>query len=119
RRGENQGACPRLEELAGRRADVESLDADRLPLAPEERVGQRGAQRACLVDLGAAEDAFVPGRQRLRDRRGRPQDVDDDADCRRMGLARRESDVDGPPTTLLRTWTQPARRPVTATRTAP
>ena len=50
------------------------------PLAAEDGVPERRLQRERLVDLTAAVDALVPGRKRLGDRRGRPQDVDHDSD---------------------------------------
>ncbi len=46
-----------------------------------------------LLHLRAAEDARVAGAKRLRDRRRRPQDVDDDADRCGDLLGRREGDV--------------------------
>ena len=49
---------------------------------------------ACLVDLGAAEDALVAGRERLADRGGRAQDVDDDSDRSGRQLARGEGHMD-------------------------
>ena len=60
------------------------------------------AQRPCLVDLGAAEDALVARRERLRDRRGRADHVDDDADGRRGLLGRGEGDMDAHADTLVR-----------------
>ena len=50
-------------------------------------------ERARLLDLRAAEHAAIPGRERLRHRRGRTQHVDDDADRRRRLLPRSEGDV--------------------------
>src|SRR5947199_199946 len=67
-----------------------------------------------LVDLGAAEDAPVARGERLGDRRGRPEDVDDDADRRRNLLGRCERDVYAHASTLA-SW--PSRDIATGTRT--
>ena len=73
-----------LRELARRSAHVEALDHDRVPLAADDGlVAELGPERARLVDLAAAENALVPGGERLRDRRRRPDDVDHDPDRRR------------------------------------
>ena len=69
------------------------------PLASEHRP-VRARERPGLLDLGAAEDAPVAGRERLADRRGGPQDVDDDRDRGRDGLGRREGDPDAHADTL-------------------
>ena len=63
--------------LAGRRlpwrgTHVEAVDDDRVPLSADDRlVAELLPKRPCLVDLGAAEDAFIAGRECLCDRRGR------------------------------------------------
>ena len=66
-------------DLARRVAEVEALDRLEPPLAGELRGPLGLRERARLVDLGAAEDAPVARRERLRHRRGGAQDVDDDA----------------------------------------
>ena len=60
-----------------------------------------------LLDLGAAEHALVARRERLGDRRGRADDVDDDADAGGSFLLGSESDVDAHPDTLA-AWTNRA-----------
>ena len=95
-------------ELARRGPHVESLDDDRVALAADDRlVAELGAQRACLVDLRATENTLVARRQRLCDRRCRPDDVDDDADVRGDLLRGRERDID-PHADTLAAWTRPA-----------
>ena len=68
-------------------------------LAGEHRISLGGGNGARLLHLGAAEDARVARAERLRDRRRRAQNVDDDADGRGDLLGRREGDVcaHGPP----------------------
>ena len=85
---EDQRLGARLEELARRGADVEALDPDRIPLAADDAVGELGAQRPCLLELGDAEHAAVADRERLRDRRGRAEHVDHDPGRSRRGLVR-------------------------------
>ena len=75
-------------------AEVEALDVLEPPLAGELRRPSRLRERARLVDLGAAENAPVARRERLADRRGRAEDVDDDPDRRGRQLTRREGDMD-------------------------
>ena len=48
------------------------------------------------------------------DRRRRPEDVDHHSDRGRTRLDGSESDVNGHPTTLLRAWLNPLKRPATA-----
>ncbi len=66
--------------------------AFRSPPTIEPSISPR-SRRASSISA-AAEDAPVAGRERLRDRRGRPQDVDDDSERRRGVLGRREGDGD-------------------------
>jgi len=54
----------------------------------------RGAQRLGLVDAAGHEHALVAGRERDRDRRRRPQHVDDDGGLRRTDVRAEECDVD-------------------------
>ncbi len=63
-------------ELARRVAEVEALDADVAALAGERN--PRAGKCPRVVDLADADDLLVAARERLADRRGRPQDVDDD-----------------------------------------
>ncbi len=93
RRGEDERAGERLEELARRGPNVEPVDANRVPLAADDTVFQLRAQCPRIVDLRHAEDALVPGREGLRDGRGGPQDVDHDPGRGRRGLVRRERHV--------------------------
>jgi len=51
-------------------------------------------ERARLVDLRAAEDAPIAGRERLGDRGSRAEDVHHDPDRRRRQLTRGEGNVD-------------------------
>jgi len=51
RRREDQRLVPRLREVAGRGAHVESLDDDRVAFPAEHPFSKLGLQRACLVDL--------------------------------------------------------------------
>jgi len=95
-------------------ASVEALDHLGLALAARDRlVAQLGAQPSGLVDLAAAENAAVAGREGLRDRGRRPHDVDDDSQRGRCRLGRRERDVDAHGATLQvsvpDTDTKPAR----------
>ena len=83
-----------LDELARRVAEVEAVDPHGLALAAEDGAALGLRDRARLVDLGAAEDAPIARGERLRDRRGGPQDVDDDPDRGRDLLGRGERDVD-------------------------
>ena len=80
--------------LARRVAEVEARDRLEPSLAGELRRALALCKLARLVDLGAAEDARVARRERLRHRRRGAQDVDDDPDRRRRPLARSEGDVD-------------------------
>ena len=72
--------------------------------SPPRRPPQLLLQRERLLDLGAAVDALVARRQRLGDRRGRAQDVHDDADRSARRLRRRKRDVDAHPATTLPPW---------------
>ena len=63
-------------ELARRVAVVEAVDPDVVPLTGERDA--RARERPRIVDLADARDALVAARERLADRLGRPQDVDDD-----------------------------------------
>jgi len=56
RRREDQRLVPRLREVAGRGAHVESLDDDRVAFPAEHPFSKLGLQRACLVDLRAARE---------------------------------------------------------------
>ena len=87
-------SADRLEVLARRVPEVESGDANGVPLAAEDALAERVAQRARLLHLGRAEHPLVARRERLADRRGRPDDVDDDSGRGRSGLVRSEHDVD-------------------------
>ena len=79
RRREDRASPRRLSlELARRVAEVEALDVLEAPLAGELRRAFGLGERARVVDLRAAEDALVAGRERLAHRRGRAEDVDDD-----------------------------------------
>ena len=99
----------------GEAPDVEAVDDDGVPLAAHDRlVAERGAERSRLVDLGAAEHALVARRERLGDRRGGADHIDDDADGRRSLLVRRESDMNAHADTLVAFCPQPAA-PGTAT----
>ena len=91
---EDQRHVAALEELARRGADVEALDLERVPLAAEQALAELVAHRPRLLDPGRGEDARVPGRERLRDRRGRPHEVDDDRHGRGRSLLRGKCDVD-------------------------
>ena len=83
-------------------------------LASDERVGDLGT-RAPVRSSTSAQHRTTPvaGRERLRDRRGRPQDVDDDPERCRRRLARgvKATANAHPATTLLRTWLRPSSRP--------
>ena len=68
--------------------------ADAITLAADERVGDARTQLARLFDLLAAEDAIEARRERLRDRRGRAQNVDDDPDRSPRRLGGSECDAD-------------------------
>jgi hypothetical protein len=70
------------------------LDVLEPPLACELRRLLRLREGARLVDFGTAEDALVPGSERLADRGGRAEDVDDDADRGGRLLARSEGHMD-------------------------
>ena len=83
-----------VRELARRVAAVEALDAHAGPLAGQHALGERLPQRLRLVDLAAAENAAVAGRERLGDRRRGPQDVHDEPGRRLGGLGGSEGDVD-------------------------
>ncbi len=95
RRGQDQRRRRGLtRQLARGVAEVEALDVLEPPLARERRGALHPGERPRLVDLRAAEDALVPRGERLRHRRGRTEDVDDDAQRSRGLLARREGHVD-------------------------
>ena len=95
RRREDQRLGRRLAfELARRVAEVEALDVLEPPLAGQLRRPFGLRERARLVHLGAAEDAPVAGCERLADRGGRAEDVDDDPDRSGRQLAGREGHVD-------------------------
>ncbi len=91
-----------LDVLARRVSEIEARDANRVALAAENALAERVAERARLLDLGRAVHALVPCRERLADRRGRPDDVDDDPGRGRSGLVRSERDVDTHAGTLTR-----------------
>ena len=94
RRREDEGLdARRARDLARRVAEVEPGDRFEAPLACQHRGAFGLGERARLVDLGAAEDAAVSGGERLRHRRRRAQDVDDDPDRRGGLLTRREGDM--------------------------
>ena len=93
RRREDQRLRLRLEELPRRGAGVEAVDPDGVALAADDAVGELGAQRPRLLDLGHAEHPPIAGRERLRDRRGGADDVDDDPGRGRSGLVRSERDM--------------------------
>ena len=86
-------AARRAFELARRVAEVEALDVLEPPLARQLRRSLCLRERARVVDLRAAEDALVAGRERLAHRRGRAEDVDDDPDRRGRLLAGCEGDM--------------------------
>ena len=71
----------RLDELAGRVAEVEAGDPHAFALAGEHSCAQRPAQRVSLLYLAAAERTPVAGGECLHDRRRRPENVDDDGVC--------------------------------------
>ena len=96
-------------DLARRVAEVEALDVLEPPLARELRRALGLGERPRLVDLGAAEDAPVARGERLRHRRGRAEDVDDDPDRRGRLLSRSEGDVDAHPARLVRMSTAETR----------
>ncbi len=81
-------------ELARRVAEVEALDGLEPLLSRELRRSFALGERPRVVDLCAAENPVVSRRERLADRRGRTQDVDDDPDGRRCLFSGREGDVD-------------------------
>jgi hypothetical protein len=93
-RRQDQRLGPRVEELARRRADVEALDANGVPLAADERIRNLRTQTLRFLDLGATENAAIAGRKRLRDRRCRPQNVDDDRNRSGRLFLRCESHID-------------------------
>ena len=97
--------------LARRVAEVEAGDRLEPPLAGELRRALRLRELARLVDLGAAEDTRVAGRERLRHRRGRAQDVDDDPDRCRRPLVGSEGDVDEHAARLVAMSTAETRLP--------
>ena len=114
RRRHRKSPGARLEVLAGRVAEVEPVDADAETLPP--RVTSPLLEGTCLLDLRGAPDPPVPGVERLADRRGRADDVDDDP---RRGLRRlvgRERDVNPHAGTLAARW--PTHRIATGIRTA-
>src|SRR5205823_946947 len=76
-------------------------------------------ERARLLDLAAAIDALIATRERLRDRRSRPQHVDDDAHGSVCRFGRCERDVDAHRATTLPRWPPRGLRcTATGTRTA-
>src|SRR5207253_7299495 len=89
----------------------------RLAPAAESWRGELNTQSQRVLDLGTAEDPPVAGRECLRDRRRRPEHVDHDPDRCRTRLGGSECDVNAHPTTLLRAWLKPSRKPATATPT--
>src|SRR5579859_5995415 len=102
RRREDERLCAGCAgDLARRVAEVEALDVFEPPLARELRRTFPLRERAGFLDLRAAQHALVAGGERLRHRRRRAQDVDDDPDRRRSSLARSERDVDEHATTLV------------------
>src|SRR5437763_1205651 len=62
-------------------------------LAAEEPLAELLTKRTRLVDPRCDIDARVAARERLRERRGRPHDVDDHGHGRRRRLCRGESNV--------------------------
>ena len=99
---QDQRRSAALEEFARRGADVEALDAHGVALAADDRIRDLRAQSPSVIQLGAAEDAFVSRRESLRDRRRRAHHVDDDPDIGRRLLVRREGNVNAHVSTLLR-----------------
>ena len=82
----------------------------RVPLAAgHSRVAQLRPERERVVDLGAAENALVAGRQGLRDRRSGAHHVDDDRERSGGRLRRRERDVTAHLGTTLRHVSEPMR----------
>src|SRR5207248_362536 len=118
-------------ELARRVPEVEARDPDGAALTAEDGRTLRARERARLLDLGAAKDTAVAGGERLRDRRRRAKDVDDDPDLCPDRLKRREGDVDAHAATTLPPWSRCApatgtpiarprsRAPSAAARSAP
>jgi hypothetical protein len=82
-----------LGHLARRVAEVEAGNRLEPALAGELRRALDLRERARFLDLRTAENAPVARCNRLRHRRGRAKDVDDDADRSRRLLSRREGDV--------------------------
>jgi hypothetical protein len=113
---EDQRLRPRGQrELAGRRADIEAFDDDSVALTTDNGfVAELAPQRPGVFDLGATEHPLVARGERLRDRRRRPDHVDDDADAGRGFLCGSEGDINAHADTLAR-WTPPAT--ATGTRT--
>ena len=99
---EDQRLTERLDVLPRRVPEVEPGNANRVTLAAENALAEGVAQRSRLVHLGRTERPLVPGSERLADRRGGPDDVDDDAGRGRSGLVRSEHDVDTHAGTLTR-----------------
>ena len=103
RREDDRGGARLAQELSRRGADVEALDPDRVPLAAEQALSELVAERARFADLAAAVDPFIARGERLRDRRGRAENVDHDPELGVGRLPGRKGDVDAhPPTTLPR-----------------
>src|SRR5262245_16690692 len=100
------------QELPRRGADVEAFDPDRVPLAAEQALPQLVATGERFFDLAAAVDPFVAGSERLRDRRGGPQNIHHDPERGVRRLAGRKGDVGAHPPTTLPRW--PRRRRCTA-----
>ena len=66
----------------GRCADVEPFHHDRVALAADDGlVAELCTERLRLVDLGTTEHSLVARCERLGDRRGRANHVDDDPDA--------------------------------------
>jgi hypothetical protein len=118
RRREDQRLRARLEELARRRPDVEALDPDGAPLAADERVRQLPAEPPRVLEVATAEDTPVAARERLRDRRGGAENVDDDPDGSGGFFGGGEGDVDANDGSTLVAWPLRASRPATATPAA-
>ncbi len=90
---EDERLAARLGELARRVTQIEPGDRDGVPLPGQHRVAEAVPELHRLLDLRAAEHPAIAGRERLGDRRGRPEDVDDDRRGRALGRSGREGDV--------------------------
>ena len=77
--------------LGGGVAKVEALDQNAVALAAEQHA--LSALGVRIVDLPHARDRRVAGVERVRDRRGRANAVDDDRDVGGGGITRVECDV--------------------------